>query len=242
MSGSRTLQWLNKTTNVDWQMLMAPKWSGAQHLHEWFSTRPLQFGCFVSSLAVVAGGLGLAPYAAANEASATWSASASESRPYFAIDWDGWEGWEQSQSFKYSSLRARPLTLQEVDNVLDLIFATHLHHNRFLVSTMPLDARLASGLKSATQVSGCHKKNTSVVSDQAVEVRMAVLWNEVLHCPIENQANFFDLGGDSLVGAELIRSINAHFGVGLSMVDLFESASVALLSQQVEKQQKANEV
>jgi acyl carrier protein len=71
---------------------------------------------------------------------------------------------------------------------------------------------------------------------------MAALWNAVLHCPIEAQANFFDLGGDSLVGAELIRSVNAHFGVSLSMVDLFESASVTALSQQVKKLQKPNQV
>lgn len=242
MSGNSTLQWLNKTSSADWQRLMEPKSAGARHLHEWFSTHPLQFGCFVSSLAVLAGGLGLAPYAAANEASATWSTAASENRPYFAIDWDGWEGWEQSQSFKYGVHRARPLTLQDVDRVLDVIFAAHLHHNRFVVSTMPLEARLASAWNVSSQTQSDPEEEAPVVSEGGVEVRMVALWKAVLHCPIETQANFFDLGGDSLVGAELIRSVNAHFGVSLSMVDLFESASVASLSQQVEKRQKTNQV
>ncbi|MGF6126915.1 3-oxoacyl-(acyl-carrier-protein) synthase/acyl carrier protein [Pseudomonas frederiksbergensis] len=242
MSGNSTLQWLNKTSGADWQRLMAPKWAGARHLHEWFSTRPLQFGCFVSSLAVLAGGLGLAPYAAANEACASWTAATSESRPYFAIDWDGWEGWEQSQSFKHGIHRARPLTLQDVDSVLDVIFAAHLHHNRFVVSTVPLEARLASAWNVSAQMHGDPEENTAVDSEGSVEMHMAALWKAVLHCPIETQANFFDLGGDSLVGAELIRSINAHFGVSLSMVDLFESASVASLSQQVENRRKPNQV
>ncbi|WP_447803263.1 SDR family NAD(P)-dependent oxidoreductase [Pseudomonas serbica] len=242
MSGNSTLQWLNKTSSADWQRLMAPKWAGARHLHEWFSTRPLQFGCFVSSLAVLAGGLGLAPYAAANEASATWCAATSESCPYFAIDWDGWEGWEQSHSFRHGIHRARPLTLQDVDRVLDVIFAAHLHHNRFVISTIPLEARLASAWNASGQLHGDPEEETAVVSEGGVEVLMAALWNAVLHCPIEAQANFFDLGGDSLVGAELIRSVNAHFGVSLSMVDLFESASVTALSQQVKKLQKPNQV
>ncbi|MCK8373898.1 KR domain-containing protein, partial [Erwinia amylovora] len=59
-SGDSTVQWLHKTTRAQWQVLLAAKWDGARHLHQWFATRPLLFGCFVSSLAVLAGGLGLA--------------------------------------------------------------------------------------------------------------------------------------------------------------------------------------
>ncbi|AZE98482.1 Polyketide synthase [Pseudomonas orientalis] len=236
-SGESTVQWLNKTTRAQWEQMMAPKWDGARHLHEWFADRPLLFGCFVSSLAVLAGGLGLAPYAAANEASATWRSLASESRPYFAIDWDGWEGWEHSQGFKYGTHRARPLGLEDVDEALDVIFANYLDHTRFVVSTVPLESRLAaSGDQTVAEVPAAPS-----VSQASIEVRMAALWREVLHCPVEDQDNFFDLGGDSLVGAGLIRSVNSHFGVKLSMVDLFESASVAALSRQVEQWQKKHQ-
>ncbi|XBS71899.1 acyl carrier protein [Acerihabitans sp. KWT182] len=44
---------------------------------------------------------------------------------------------------------------------------------------------------------------------------------------------FFDLGGDSLVGAELVRRINAHFGILLTMIDLFEAAAVETLARKV---------
>ncbi|WP_411566864.1 beta-ketoacyl synthase N-terminal-like domain-containing protein [Pseudomonas orientalis] len=236
-SGDSTVHWLNKTTRAQWQLMMAPKWDGARHLHEWFADRPLLFGCFVSSLAVLAGGLGLAPYAAANEASATWRSLASESRPYFAIDWDGWEGWEHSQGFKYGTHRARPLALEDVDEALDVIFANYLDHTRFVVSTVPLESRLAASCEQTV----ADAPGAPLVSQDPVEVRMAALWREVLHCPVEDQDNFFDLGGDSLVGAGLIRSVNSHFGVKLSMVDLFESASVSTLSRQVEQWQKKHQ-
>ncbi|WP_168403980.1 beta-ketoacyl synthase N-terminal-like domain-containing protein [Erwinia amylovora] len=236
-SGGSTVQWLHKTTRAQWQVLMAAKWDGARHLHQWFATRPLLFGCFVSSLAVLAGGLGLAPYAAANEASATWRSLASEGYPYFSIDWDGWEGWDHAQSFKYGKHRAPPLTLEDVDKALDGIFAACLDHTRFAVSTVLLDKRLAlSGDESRAIAPDAH-----CISRQPVEVQMQSLWKEVLHRAVGSQDNFFDLGGDSLVGAGLIRIINARFGVKLSMVDLFESANVAALSRQVEQWQKAHQ-
>ncbi|WP_223121355.1 acyl carrier protein [Photorhabdus kayaii] len=56
-----------------------------------------------------------------------------------------------------------------------------------------------------------------------------------MRCPVDHESNFFDLGGDSLVGAELVRQVNAHFNVAVSMVDLFESSTVVSLSMQVEK-------
>ena len=58
----------------------------------------------------------------------------------------------------------------------------------------------------------------------------------MLRCQVSDDANFFDLGGDSLVGAELIRQVNLQFGVSLSMVDLFEFASARALAERVKAQ------
>ena len=236
LSGSRTVQWLGKTSRSEWQELMDPKARGAQNLHAWFETRTLQFGCFVSSLAVLAGGLGLAPYAAASAACSA-GATANGERSYFAIDWDGWEGWDTSRSVLYDGRRSRPLNQVDVERVLDAVFAAHMHHDRFVISTTPLQERLASAWGSTLLTQGPDEAEPSDVAEQGVEERMAALWRAVLRCSVEPRSNFFDLGGDSLIGVELIRKVNAHFKVSLSMVDLFESASVAALSETVEDAQ-----
>ncbi|MGE7992039.1 beta-ketoacyl synthase N-terminal-like domain-containing protein [Pseudomonas sp. NPDC089554] len=236
-SGNLTQQWLMRSTAQQWQTLLAAKWQGACLLHEWFSDRPTRFGCFVSSLAVLAGGLGLAPYAAANEACAYWHHRGSTQRPYFAIDWDGWEGWEHSEGFIYGEGRGTGLAAAEVEQVLTAIFSALGRYRRFIVSSTPLAARLNPGAQAAV-VAATAQPNKQLCDVEA----MTQVWQQVLHGQVTAEANFFDLGGDSLVGSELIRQVNLRFGVSLSMVDLFEFSNArALAAQVVARQGEARE-
>ncbi|WP_342651077.1 SDR family NAD(P)-dependent oxidoreductase [Pseudomonas sp. REB1044] len=222
-SGDATQQWLMRSEPEQWQRLMAPKWLGARWLDEWFAQTPLRFGCFVSSLAVLAGGLGLGPYAAANEACAWWSGRSRSNAPYFSIDWEGWQGWVHSGDLRYGAQRGEGLGAAEVDAALDSIFSSVQRFSRFIVSDRLLAQRLAA------PVSHQDVETSSTCSLEA----MLQLWREVLHCPVQDTDNFFDLGGDSLVGAELVRRANARFGVGLAMVDLFEYSSAQAFARQV---------
>ncbi|MGV8001283.1 SDR family NAD(P)-dependent oxidoreductase [Photorhabdus temperata subsp. temperata] len=240
LSGQAAIQWLQNSDQHDWEKLMQPKLKGAAVLHEIFANRPLRFGCFISSLSVFAGGLGLAPYAASNEACAAFSSMHNLDKPYFSIDWDGWEGWDESNSFKYSVNRARPLCHADVVNALNIIFAACHVEPRFAVSTVPLSERLHDIVKTPLQVDAEKPVMTSLsASGRAIIDDMTAIWCDVLRCPIDHESNFFDLGGDSLVGAELVRQVNTHFNVAVSMVDLFESSTVASLTMQVKK--KRNE-
>ncbi|OCA56515.1 SDR family NAD(P)-dependent oxidoreductase [Photorhabdus namnaonensis] len=236
LSGQATIQWLQNSDHHDWEKLMQPKLKGAAVLHEIFADRPLKFGCFVSSLSVLAGGLGLAPYAAANEAGAAFAAIHHWDKPYFSIDWDGWEGWDESNSFKYSVNRTRPLHHADVVNALDIIFSTCHAEPRFAVSTVPLNERLHDVVENSLPADTAQPAMASPsVSNKSIIDEMAAIWSDVLRCPVDHESNFFDLGGDSLVGAELVRLVKAHFNVAVSMVDLFESSTVASLTMQVEK-------
>ncbi|MCT8344348.1 SDR family NAD(P)-dependent oxidoreductase [Photorhabdus kleinii] len=236
LSGQATIQWLQNSTHHDWEKLMQPKLKGAAVLHEIFADRPLRFGCFTSSLSVFAGGLGLAPYAAANEACAAFASTHHLDKPYFSIDWDGWEGWDESNSFKYSVNRARPLRHADVVNALDIIFSACHAEPRFAVSTVPLNERLHNIVENSLQTDTAQTAMVSPsASNKSIIDDMTAIWRGVLRCAVDHESNFFDLGGDSLVGAELVRQVNAHFNVAVSMVDLFESSTVASLAMQVEK-------
>ncbi len=228
-SGPATLHWVQKSTREQWQRLMRPGFSGASVLHALLGRRPLRFGCFTSSLAAYAGGLGLAAYAAANQACASFALSQGRRQPYLCIDWAGWQGWDCGGGFKHSVTRARPLTDREAAAAFGIAL-NNIHQGRLAVSLTPPDEPAFDGdPPTATKPIPADK---SIGPEEAIEA-LRVIWRDLLHCEVDDGANFFDLGGDSLVGAELVRRINAHFGIMLTMVDLFEAAAVATLAQKV---------
>ncbi|WP_310398875.1 non-ribosomal peptide synthetase [Nocardia kruczakiae] len=68
----------------------------------------------------------------------------------------------------------------------------------------------------------------------ATERQLAALVTEVLGCEsLGVEDNFFDLGGNSLSAARAVARINAAFGSGLTIRDLFESPTVAQLAEQI---------
>ncbi|QNP66633.1 non-ribosomal peptide synthetase [Streptomyces genisteinicus] len=57
--------------------------------------------------------------------------------------------------------------------------------------------------------------------------RVAAVWAEILGLPeIDCSANFFAMGGTSLLGAQLVRRLRADLGLVVDLIDLFESESV----------------
>jgi acyl carrier protein len=52
---------------------------------------------------------------------------------------------------------------------------------------------------------------------------------------VDVEANFFDLGGHSLVGAQLIARIRTAFGVEMKLRALFEGPTVAKVSAEIQR-------
>lgn len=59
------------------------------------------------------------------------------------------------------------------------------------------------------------------------EARLAQLWERNLRVSITSGDDYFENGGDSLLGTQLLTWIHDSFGVELSLLDLFESRTVA---------------
>ena len=61
-----------------------------------------------------------------------------------------------------------------------------------------------------------------------VETRLAALWRQVLNLPwVAADAEFFEVGGQSLVASRLITAIGAAFGVRWTLRDVFEASTIA---------------
>ncbi|WP_213992198.1 SDR family NAD(P)-dependent oxidoreductase [Sodalis sp. dw_96] len=255
VSGPATLHWVQKSTREQWQGLMRPSFIGASVLHALLGRRPLRFGCFTSSLAAYAGGLGLAAYAAANEACASFALRHGRRHPYLCIDWAGWRGWDTGGSLKYSASRDLPLTAPEAAAAFGLCLG-NMHQGRLAVSISPPigfkdysappqgpeqapagasgDSSIGAGDVNCSSAAALADANGSFsIGPADVTEALIVIWRDLLHCEVDNNANFFDLGGDSLVGAELVHRINAHFNIMLTMVDLFEAAAVESLTPKI---------
>ncbi len=68
-----------------------------------------------------------------------------------------------------------------------------------------------------------------------VEQAIAEIWREVLPAKdLDARANFFDLGGDSLIATQIAARARQVFGVELDLIPLFENPTVGGMAEQVE--------
>ena len=67
--------------------------------------------------------------------------------------------------------------------------------------------------------------------------RLRSLWSTVLGAgeDISQDADFFDLGGNSLTAVELMTKVRAEFGVDLGVLTLFDHSTLDALADQIER-------
>ncbi len=98
------------------------------------------------------------------------------------------------------------------------------------------DQLLAGGLQTVAEwrddrLSLNHRKIAAVEPRTETEKRLAAIWIEVLGMEIADvQANFFDLGGQSLLASQLAARIQAEFSAELPLRTLFSKPTIASLA------------
>ena len=81
----------------------------------------------------------------------------------------------------------------------------------------------------------------SVAPRTATEQRIQSLWVESLHVTdIDIHANFFDLGGNSLIAIHLLNRLREHHRAPLSMADIFRYPTIEALARHVDGLQGSN--
>ncbi|MGW3133599.1 amino acid adenylation domain-containing protein [Streptomyces sp. NPDC001123] len=70
--------------------------------------------------------------------------------------------------------------------------------------------------------------------DHPLERELAEIWSTVLECTVDNAlANFFALGGDSLLAVRVLSLVNESHGTSMTMGDLFEAPTVGQFASRV---------
>lgn len=236
--------------------VLAPKVQGTLVLSEALQDQRPDFVVLFSSIASIAGGGGQVDYCAAN-AFLDAFARAEVDVPTFSVDWGEWQ-WDRwtadliaDPEVRQRLRRSREiygLTFEEGFEALRRILASGLP--QVVVSTHRLDAAVEAphslsdvvgeldGL-SRTRNPAEHPRpalGTPYVAPQSeAEERLAALWEELLGVlPIGVRDNFFQLGGHSLLGLQLVSRIHSSFGVELPLRTLFEAPTVEELAAALE--------
>ncbi|MFM9442373.1 SDR family NAD(P)-dependent oxidoreductase [Streptomyces acidiscabies] len=186
----------------------------------------------MSSATTFVGGLGLAPYAAANR---FLDALAEREGPdggtrWISVAWDGWRigpgGTERVVASRHSiGLRDG---MRSVDRLLGLAQARRAPAS-LAVSPADLAGRSA-GVAAVAPSGGTSPRGASAPRGVAEEL-LAGLWSELLgFCVADRDADFFALGGHSLLATRMLARLRDERGVVLRLQDLLARPTVAELA------------
>ncbi len=242
-------------TDVDaCEQQFAPKIYGSRLLAKIVENKQLDFVLLQSSLSTILGGMGMYAYAAANSYMDTLAAiqTRKQKTMWMSINWDGWRFGEKSSK---SDIEELNLTPSEGVKVYDLLFK-NAGLSQMVISTGDLETRLQKwvtfetlrtqmleGFKTSTTKHERPNLTTPYVEPRTeLENEMVQTWGELLGIKgVGVHDDFFDLGGHSLLATQLVSRLRDKYKVELPLRDLFESPTIATISEMISKAQKTED-
>jgi acyl transferase domain-containing protein len=247
-----------KTPQMAAQVL-APKVDGTRNLAGALCRMPLDFFVLFSSTTALTGGVGLVDVVAAN---CFLDAFAHEHTlrtgiHTIAINWSQWQwdDWQESLLPEGAELRAQLRQIRETygmtvaESVAACMRALTSTQPQIIVSPQPFAAVInqlhdlnASTLGNLSHVPAAHPRpaldRAYVAPTNEIEQLLAAMWQELFGIErVGIYDNFFDLGGNSLNGIQLVARLRNTFQVDLPASTLFESPTVAALAEVIAGQQ-----
>lgn len=238
---------LSNKTNEAIARVFAAKVNGMRVLQSIFKDDTLDFMLLCSSLATIAGGLSKIDYCAANAYldAVARAAYRESSYPIVSVNWDSWR--EVGMAANMEMPEGVGITPQAGAEVFERII-NGLHIPQVIVSTLDLQSRLSQTQQDlvAQPFTFTAPVKTSRFPRPALptafrppeselETSIAEIWQSLLGIDaIGMDDNLFELGGDSLLGIQLLSRIRTHFSVDLHPADFFRSPTIASLAALVE--------
>ncbi|MDN5936186.1 MAG: SDR family NAD(P)-dependent oxidoreductase, partial [Nitrosospira sp.] len=227
----------------------APKVQGMRALQAVFKEEPLDFMVLCSSLAAIAGGLGKVDYCAANAyLDAVAGAAYGESAfPVISVNWDGWRevGMAANMAMPAGVGIAPHEGVEAFERIVNGVNGVMRH--RVIVSTLDLNARLDQtrddlviqppALATAAREGYSRPALQTIFEPPGSELEkiIAEIWQSLLGMDaIGINDNLFELGGDSLLGIQLLSRVRTSFAVDLHPADFLRSPTIAGLAELVE--------
>ena len=259
---------IEETSREDCDRRFLPKVYGTLVLDELLRDRELDFCLMQSSLSSVLGGLGFVAYSAGNlfmDAFADLHCQASRI-PWMSVNWDGWIFRDSDEDIGNTSVISAGFASPSFGVVADIAVrpiegAQALDYillwgevNQLLVSTADLQTRInqwvrlesLDAIKDVPNPASLHPRkelsNEYVAPTNEVETGLCEIFQELLGIEqVGIHDNYFELGGDSLLGIQVVSRISTTFQVVPSVITMFENPTVAGLSEHIEALRWASE-
>ncbi|MCP4655538.1 MAG: KR domain-containing protein, partial [bacterium] len=248
---------MQRKAAADLAPVLAPKLEGtlvlAEVLRDPASDRSPFVVLFSSTTSVLGGGPGQVDYCAANAfLNAYAQAAARRGRPVCSIAWGEWQwnAWEASMEGLPPDLRSCFSENRErlgIDSAggmeaLERVLASRLPHCVVVSLDFLEQLRLSREYTVDRLLSVPFKADRGGVRDRAghrpsetsggFERRIAEIWQQILGVSkIGFSDNFFDLGGNSLIGLQVTAALQQEFGRQVLPVALYEAPTVRELAR-----------
>ncbi len=237
----KTARAIEETTREQCEAQFRSRADAVEVLDRVLGDRRLDFCLLDSSLSTVLGAAGFAAYTAAHLFVDAYAARRNRrgGTPWIAVDWDNWTTWKTPASLGPASDAGYRMqtadALAALDRVLAQRSARHL-----IVSTGDLRSRLAapSHTRSASKTAVPVQEHSRPALDTPFEAPrteterlLAEIWQDLLGIDrVGVNDNFFSLGGDSVVGIQVVARAAAA-GVRLTTKDAFARQTIAELAE-----------
>ncbi|KJK54881.1 type I polyketide synthase, partial [Saccharothrix sp. ST-888] len=218
------------------RQVLAPKLDGTLALASALREHRLAFFAVFSSVSALLGSVGQVDYCAANAFLDTWACSPEAPEGAVTIAWDTWRGVGMAAPERLPAAVVAAHADHERSGIPAAaalaVFeqAVSGGQRRVVVSTGTLPDRLAArGTRHLEPTR--HDAGTPVERSRAeVEQTLIEIWRNLFgRSEIDVDANFFELGGDSLLVIEAGRQIKERLQTALPVSDLFKYPTVAHL-------------
>ncbi len=253
-TGEKAYHGINETDKTDCMRHFHPKLSGILTLEKVLQGRSPDFCLLISSLSSVLGGLGAAAYAAANFFVDAYAhqQQMTDGEPWTSLNWERWKSGDETEKEGValgSVLSELAISPEEGSEVFQRIMSVW-PAPQIIVSSGDLETRIEQWVRGVpkTDVSehGRHTRPNLQTAYAAPEneIQRAIvdMWQDLLGIDqVGIHDNFFDLGGHSLLGVQLISRVRDAFQMELSLESIFESPTIADIAKFVDADRQSGD-
>ncbi|MEH2042430.1 type I polyketide synthase [Nostoc sp.] len=246
---------IQRKTQQEAESILAPKVKGTLVIDAIVKDIQLDFFVLASSMNSILGGFGQVDYCGANAFLDAFAHSNASKKGRFttSINWDTWQEVgmavntqlpQQLQELRTENLQKGILPNEGVDAFLRILGS---RMPQVVVSTSDLlhslkqhnsykETQVIDFLETANLFKSKYPRpelsNDYVAPRNQIEQKLADIWQPILGIEkIGIHDNFFEIGGDSLIGIQLIATFNKVFNLNISIAKLYECPNIGSMAK-----------